>query len=80
VTRADLIAEITPYTLSTDEADAARTAFNWALRTRFEQMHAAICDLPAPALADVLLAVEVLASVLRFELAGREFDRAAATP
>jgi len=71
----DLIAELTPYTLTNDEAQAARTAFNWALRTRFTDMHAAMCDLPAPALRDVLLAVDVLRSALRFELAGREFDR-----
>jgi len=75
----DLIEFLTPYTLTNDEAQAARTAFNWALRTRFTDMHAAMCDLPAPALRDVLLAVDVLRSALRFELAGREFDRAAAT-
>ena len=75
----DLIAELTPYTLTNDEAQAARTAFNWALRTRFTDMHAAMCDLPAPALRDVLLAVDVLRSALRFELAGREFDVIAAT-
>jgi hypothetical protein len=75
----DLIAELTPYSLTNDEAQAARTAFNWALRTRFTDMHAAMCDLPAAALRDVLLAVEVLGSTLRFELAGREFDVTAAT-
>jgi hypothetical protein len=76
----DLIAELTPYTLTNDEAQAARTAFNWALRTRFTDMHAAMCDLPVPALRDVLLAVDVLGSTLRFELAGREFDRSLISP
>ena len=71
----DLITELTPYTLTNDEAQAARTAFNWALRTRFTDMHAAMCDLPLKALLDVLLAVDILGSVLRFEVDGRRFDQ-----
>ena len=71
----DIVEELTPYTLTNDEAQAARTAFNWALRTRFTDMHAAMCDLPLKALLDVLLAVDILGSVLRFEVDGRRFDR-----
>jgi hypothetical protein len=71
----DLVAELTPYTLTNDEAQAARTAFNWALRTRFLDMHAAMCDLPEEALRDVLFAVDHLASALRFEMKGRQFGR-----
>ena len=71
----DIVEELTPYTLTNDEAQAARTAFNWALRTRFTDMHAAMCDLPLKALLDVLLAVDIPGSVLRFEVDGRRFDR-----
>jgi hypothetical protein len=71
--RASIVRELTPHTLTIEQGVAARTGFDLALRTRFEEMHEAICDLPAEALREVLLAVEVLGSRLRFELAGREY-------
>ena len=71
----DLIAELTPYTLTNDEAQAARIAFNWALRTRFADMHAAVCDLPDEALRDVMLAADVLYKTAKWELDGRRAGR-----
>ena len=72
----DIVEELTPYTLTNDEAQAARTAFNWALRTRFTDMHAAMCDLPDEALRDVMLAADVLYKTAKWELDGRLAGRA----
>ena len=72
----DLVEFLTPYTLTNDEAQAARTAFNWALRTRFTDMHAAMCDLPEEALRDLMLAADVLYKTAKWEFDGRRAGRA----
>jgi len=75
--RARVVEELTPHRLTVEQGVAARTAFDYALRTRFEEMHAEICDLPAPALTEVLYAMDILGAALRFERAGREYGAAA---
>lgn len=76
----DIVRELTPHTLTAEQGAAARAGFDLALRTRYEEAHIAVCDLSEAALRDVLLAMDVYGSVLRFELAGREFGRTWARP
>ncbi len=78
--RDDIVRELTPHTLTAEQGAAIRTGFDLALRTRFEEAHIAVCDLPLEALREAVMAVEIFASSLRFELTGRTFDRSVATP
>lgn len=53
---ADIVRELTPYTLTADEGAAVRAGFDLALRVRYEEAHIAVCDLSEDALRDALLA------------------------
>lgn len=72
---ADIVRELTPHTLTAEEGAAVRAGFDLALRLRYQEAHIAVCDLSEDALKDVLLAMDIFGSILRFERDGREFGR-----
>lgn len=65
MTHADIITELTPYTLTVDDESWARAAFSWALNLDATHMARCLKELSPTARREVLLHVDILYGTLR---------------